>query len=56
MAIKTEVFTSQREIIRMLKVTYIDFFTQKSSLPTYPIHDVKGDFYGYHMAQHKLQL
>ena len=31
------VFTSQREIIKTLKVTNIDFFTQKSSLPTYPI-------------------
>ena len=30
----TEVFTSQREIIGTLKVTNIDFFTQKSSLPT----------------------
>ena len=29
MAIKTEIFTSQREIIRTLKVTIIDFFTQK---------------------------
>ena len=31
------VFTSQREIIKTLKVTNIDFFTQKSSLLTYPI-------------------
>ena len=30
-------FTSQREIIKMLKVTNIDLFTQKSSLPTYPM-------------------
>ena len=30
-------FTSQREIIRTLKVTNIVFFTQKSSLPAYPI-------------------
>ena len=36
-AIKTEVFTSQWEIIGTLKVTNIDFFTQKSSLPTCPI-------------------
>ena len=37
-AIKTEVFTSQREIIRTLKVTNIDFFTQKRSLPTCPMY------------------
>ena len=36
-AIKTKVFTLQRELIRTLKVTNIDFLTQKSSLPTCPI-------------------
>ena len=36
-AIKTEVLTSQREIIGTLKKTNIDFFTQKSSLLTCPI-------------------
>ena len=37
------VFTSQREIIKTLKVTNIDFFTQKSSLPTYPIVCLASD-------------
>ena len=35
------IFTSQREMIKTLKVTNIDLFTQKSSLPTYSIASVE---------------